>query len=173
MSELEQAWELALAEAQQRARAAGRRDISDYLNLRRKNDLLRRTATDWLIESFIIMAGDANRAGAGVAIEQQDRHRFARGTSTMVGRRISLRRGVRELTVESGWPRTPRDGFIRGDGLACANIKHFGRKRANVELLLADSRSDRPQWQIVNDSARSAVTEKILRAHFALLLKDE
>lgn len=173
MSELEQAWELALAEAQARARAAGRRDISDYLNLRRKNDLLRRTATDWLIESFITMAGDANRTGGGVAIEQEDQHRFARGNATMVGKRIVLRRGVRQLTIESGWPRTPRDGFIRGGGLACANIKHFGRARANVELMLAGARTGPPHWQIVDESARRTVTEKLLQHHFSLLLKDE
>ena len=48
MSELEDAWEIALAEASQRARGAGREDIARYLDLRTKNDLLRRTAIDWL-----------------------------------------------------------------------------------------------------------------------------
>lgn len=173
MSELENAWELALAAAQERAQATGQRDISDYLNLRRKNDLLRRTATDWLIESFIALAGEANRAGGGVAVERHDDHRFARGSASMVGKRIVLRRGVRELTVESGWPRTPRDGFIRGAGLACANIRHFGRPRASVELLLADSRTGAPQWQIADENKRTVLTEKMLRQHIAVLLKDD
>jgi hypothetical protein len=173
MSELEEAWELALAAAQARARGAGRGDISEYLSLRRKNDLLRRTATDWLIEIFISIAGEANRAGAGVAIEQHDPHRFSRGAATMVGKCIVLRRGVRQLKIESGWPRVPRDGVVRGGGLACANIKHFGRVRRNVELLLADSRDERPQWQVVDDSAGTPATEKMLRDHFSLLLKDD
>lgn len=169
MSDLEQAWELALAEAHERARAAGRRDIADYLNLRRKNDLLRRTATDWLIQSFVTMAGDANRAGAGVAFEQHEHHRFARGTASMVGKRIVLRRGVRELTVESGWPRTPRDGFIRGGGLACANIRHFGRPRMNTELMLVPSSKGAPQWLVLKDDIRSQLTASDLRRHFSLL----
>jgi hypothetical protein len=49
MSELEEAWEIALAEAKHRARGAGRADVANYLDLRSKNDLLRRTAIDWLI----------------------------------------------------------------------------------------------------------------------------
>ena len=170
MSELEEAWELALAAAHERARAAGRRDITDYLNLRRKNDLLRRTATDWLIESFIAMAGEANRAGAGVAIEQHEHHRFPRGSASMVGRRIVLRRGVRELTIESGWPRTPRDGFIRGDGLACANIKHFGQSRMNEELILIRSSNESPKWSLIGkDEKRSVLKKSDLQRHLAIL----
>ena len=69
MSELDEAWELALAEAQTRAHVAGRRDIADYLGLRRRNDLLRRTGTNWLIEEFVSLAGKANRAGASLQIE--------------------------------------------------------------------------------------------------------
>lgn len=38
MSELEDAWELALADAQLRARAAGSADIAEYLTVRRRND---------------------------------------------------------------------------------------------------------------------------------------
>jgi hypothetical protein len=41
LSELDEAWTIALAEAEARARAAGRADISDYLALRGSNDLIR------------------------------------------------------------------------------------------------------------------------------------
>src|ERR1044071_1140018 len=85
MSELDEVWELALAEAQTRAYAAGRRDIADYLNLRRRNDLLRRTGTNWLIEKFISLAGEANRTGAGIQLEREDEHRFSRGSASIVG----------------------------------------------------------------------------------------
>jgi len=135
MSELEEAWELALAEARQRARSAGRADLTSYLNLRSKNDLLRRTAIDWLTATLTALAGEANREGAGIQIERQDSHTFRRDSATMVGTQLTLRRGVRALAVESGWPRKPVDGFVRGDGLACANIKHFGRPRANAGRL--------------------------------------
>lgn len=174
MSDLEEAWELALAEAQTRAQAAGRRDIADYLSVRRRNDLLRRTATDWLTNEFVSLAGEANRAGAGIQIEQEDSHRFSRGNATMVGRLIKLRRGVRELTVECGWPRTPRDGFVRGGGLACANIKHFGRRGANAELLLTPLSKGQPHWVIADENAERAVfAEKTLRSHFLRFLRDD
>jgi len=169
MSELETEWELALAQAQERARAAGRRDISDYLSLRRRNDLLRQTATDWLMNVFVVLAGDANRAGAGIQIEQQDEHRFQRGNATMVGKRITLRRGVRALTIECGWPRTPRHGIVRGNGLAGANIKHFGQSKMNDELLLTRSKTGSPRWFVVKDDTHSNLTESDLRRHFAFL----
>ncbi len=172
MTELDEAWDLALAEARNRARASGRRDIAEYLDLRRRNDLLRRTATDWLIELVVILAGKANRAGAGIQIEQDDTHRFPRGTATMVGKRVTLRRGVRALTIESGWPRTPRDGIVRDGALACANIKHFGRIRANVELLLMRSSNGAPQWFVHDKHGRKSIlSEQEVQAHMALLIK--
>ena len=54
----------------------------------------------------------------------------------MVGHLLTLTNGVRTLYVEAGWPRTPRDGFVRGGGLACASIRHLGIRAANQELLL-------------------------------------
>jgi hypothetical protein len=170
MSELDEVWELALAEAQTRAYAAGRRDIADYLNLRRRNDLLRRTGTNWLIEKFISLAGEANRTGAGIQLERQDEHRFSRGSASMVGRQVTLRRGVRALTIEGGWPRTPKDGIVRGGGLACANIKHFGRSRMNEELILVSSAAGSPQWLIVNDDDRGiTLVEAHLHRHLSVL----
>ncbi len=171
MTELEEAWEVALAEATRRAQGAGRADIARYLDLRTRNDLLRRAATDWLNAVLTSLAGDANRKGAAIQIEQHDNHRFRRGAATMVGTQLTLRSGVRALTIESGWPRTPRDGFVRGNGLACANIKHLGRRRMNVELLLVCSTSGSPQWFVIEEDKRhSLVTESDLRQHFGFLM---
>jgi len=171
MSELDEAWELALAEAQTRAHVAGRRDIADYLSLRRRNDLLRRTGTNWLIEEFVSLAGKANRAGASLQIERHDEHRFARGSASMVGKGITLRHGVRALTVESGWPRTPKDGIVRGGGLACANIKHFGRPGLNQELLLISTPKGSPEWVIVNEDERTCLTGIHLQHHIISLTR--
>jgi hypothetical protein len=173
MSELEEAWEIALAEASQRARGAGREDIARYLDLRTKNDLLRRTAIDWLTATFTSLAGEANRRGAGIQIERQDAHSFRRGSSTMVGSQLTLRRGVRTLSIESGWPRKPVDGFVSGDGLACANIRHFGRSRANAELVLARAKHGLPQWQIIEKThAKTQLTEAQIRHHLSILLSE-
>jgi len=172
MTELDEAWELALAEANNRARAAGRGDIAAYLSLRSRNDLLRRTATDWLIDVTVMIAGKANRAGAGIQIEQEDNHRFSRGTATMVGKRVTLRSGVRALTIESGWPRTPGDGIVLGGGLACANIKHFGRPRANVELLLMRSSKGSPQWFVHDkNGGKTILSEEEIKAHISPLIQ--
>jgi hypothetical protein len=171
MSELDEAWELALAAAQTRAHASGRRDIGDYLSLRRRNDLLRRTGTDWLIDEFVSLAGEANRSGAGIQLERRDEHRFARGSASMVGRQVTLRRGVRALTIESGWPRTPKDGIVRGGGLACANIKHFGRPKLNQELLLISSPKGTPEWVVVNDNERTRLIETDLQSHIIRLTR--
>ncbi len=173
MGELEDAWEVALSEAMRRAHVGGRPDIARYLDLRAQNDLLRRAAADWLTTTFTSLAGAANRHGAGILMEQKDGHRFRRGPATMVGTQLTLRRGVRALTIECGWPRAPRDGIVRGTGLACANIKHLGRHRSNAELLLARSSKGTPQWLIVEKTdARSPVTEAAVRQHFSILLSE-
>ncbi len=171
MNDLEDAWEVALAEATQRARGAGRADLLRYLDLRRRNDLLRRAATDWLHEAFNSLAADANRAGAAIQIEHEEAHRFRRGPATMVGNQLTLRKGVRALMVESGWPRAPRDGVVRGNALACANIKHLGRTRMNEELVLVASKNGSPQWFILRDDERSLLAESDLHRHFGILMQ--
>lgn len=173
LSELDEAWELALAEARQRARASGRKDIADYLALRAQNDLLRRTAIDWLTSTVTALAADANRRGQAIQIELKDAHQFRVGQATMVGTNLTLRNGVRALTIESGWPRTPRDGIVRGGGLACANIKHLGRPRANAQLLLKRSSDGEPQWLIIERTeSRTPLLETHLRDHISLLLAE-
>src|SRR2546421_3280125 len=166
MTELDEAWEVALAQATQRAQGAGRADIARYLDLRKRNDLLRRAATEWLIDAVFSLAADANRAGAAIQIERSENHRFKRASATMVGTQLTLRRGVRALMIESGWPRTRRDGIVRGNALACANIKHLGQPRKNEELILVSSVKGSPQWFALKDDKRSLVTESDLRRHF-------
>jgi len=173
ISELDEAWALALAEAEQRARNTGRSDISTYLALRTSNDLLRKTGRDWLRSMFTSVAAQANRAGGGIQTSSEDGHRFKVGHATMVGSRLSLTSGVRVLSVEVGWPRTPSDGFIRGGGLACANIKHLGLKSANQELRLLVDPSGVPRWKVQADSAGPReLHEASIREHIAILLNE-
>ena len=160
MSELDEAWAAALSEAERKARLAGRKDVVEYLSLKNSNDLLRQAGIDWLLNEFTILAGEANRAGASIQISTQEGHRFAAGTSTMVGHLLTLTNGVRTLYVEAGWPRTPRDGFVRGGGLAAANIRHLGIRAANEELLLSKSSTGAPAWK------------SLLRNHSLLLVAD-
>lgn len=173
MSELDEAWALALVEAEARARAAGRTDISEYLALRSSNDLIRKTASKWLLGMFATAAGEANRAGAAITISTEDAHRFKVGHASMVGSRLSLGSGLRVLLVEVGWPRAPRDGFIRGGGLACGNIKHRGIKSADEELRLVLSARGTPSWIMEGKRASHLeLHEGDIKTHIALLLDD-
>lgn len=169
MSELDEAWAVALSEAEQKARLAGRGDVAEYLALRNSNDLLRQAGVDWLVTSFFHLAGDANRAGGRIQTAKADGHRFRMGTSTMVGRLVTLINGVRTLHVEAGWPRVPRDGIVRGGGLAAAQIRHVGIRTADEQLLLSRSPSGSPGWTSVTKKPR-AFHESDIRRHLAILL---
>jgi hypothetical protein len=173
MSELDEAWALALAEAEARARAGGRTDVSEYLALRSANDLIRKIASEWLLGLFVSAAGEANRAGGAINISADDVHRFKVGNATMVGHRLNLGNGVRMLTVEIGWPRAPRDGFIRGGGLACGHIKHRGMKSANEELRLLLRADGTPIWiALGKHETHLELHEDDIKKHLALLLDD-
>jgi len=126
-----------------------------------------------LFETFQAHAGAANRAGAGITVAQEDAHRFRVGHATMVGRKLIMRAGVRELVVEAGWPRTPQDGIVRGGGLACAQVTHFGDRARNAALLLVQSTTNAaPQWLIIEEpSARTPLHEEHVRHHVARLFE--
>lgn len=168
MSELDEAWELALSDAERKARLAGRADIADYLSLRNSNDLLRKAGVEWLFAEFTTLAADANRAGASIQIAKQEGHRFRTGNSTMVGHLLTLSNGVRTLSVEAGWPRTPRDGIVRGGGLACANIRHLGIRNANQEFLLKKSHAGAPCWKL--SGTKDTLHEVDMHRHLKILL---
>jgi hypothetical protein len=168
MGELDEAWAAALSEAERRARLAGRNDVAEYLLLKNSNDLLRKAGIDWLLAEFTVLAGDANRAGASIQISKQEDHRFKTGNSTMVGHLLTLTNGVRTLYVEAGWPRTPRDGFVRGGGLAAANIRHLGIKAANEELLLSKSNKGAPAWKSIEKNY--FLLQADIRRHIFILL---
>jgi len=171
LSELEEEWARRLAEAEQRARMSGRGDVADYLALRALNDMARNTGVEWLLAAFTEHAAEANRAGAGIRIADTDAHSFRVGVSTMVGRRMTLTVGVRVLTIEAGWPRTPRDGIVRGGGLAAARVAHFGNPPANDELLLMQKAGDAPRWMVLDPSgARPTLEASRVGWHVSKLL---
>lgn len=169
MGELDEAWAAALSEAERRAKLAGRRDVAEYLSLKNSNDLLRKAGIDWLLAEFTSLAAEANRGGASIQISTQEGHRFRTGTSTMVGHLLTFTNGIRTLYVEAGWPRTPRDGIVRGGGLACANIRHLGIRTANEELLLSKSNNGGPTWKSLS-RRHNSLHAADMRRHLSLLL---
>jgi hypothetical protein len=164
-------YEQRMYEARERARGGGRGDVLEYLDLKAANDAARTRAVEWLLETFTEAAGELNRAGAGLTLARTDAHRFRVGNSTMVGARLVLRRGVRALTLEAGWPRAPRDGIVRGGGLASATIGHFGDARAGEELLLVPDAHTDARWFVVEKTgARTELQPERLRRHLTRLL---
>lgn len=171
MNELDEVWAQMMQDAIHKARSTGRADIAEYLTLKAGNDQLRATGSRWLFESFAELSDEANRRGIRLNIENQNPHRFAVGHATMVGSLISFHYGLRNLTVEAGWTRTPQDGFIRGGGLACARISHFGMSKHNAELLLVRSSENVPQWfSVTKEGKRNLISSNDLRRHFSLFL---
>ena len=171
MSELDEAWALALAEAEAQARAIGRHDITEYLALRNANDLMRKVGSDWLLTTFNTIAGEANSSGASIQISRDDSYRFKVDNASMVGTQLRLENGVRVLSVEVGWPRTPRDGFIRGGGLACGNLKHLGMKTASQQIRLILDPAGSPVWiAIAKHGHHHELHEADLRNHVSVLL---
>ncbi len=170
MTELDQFWANEIASALEKARAAGRGDVAGYLHLRASNDFLRSIAVKWLMKSFVDIGDEFLLRGRNISLETTTSHRFAVGHSTMVGSRLSFRHGVRALTIEAGWTRTPEDGFIRGGGLACARITHFGFARATRELLLVKI-NEKPVWVLQeNENIRSPLFEDFFHENFSLFL---
>ena len=173
VSELDEAWTTALTAAEAEARAAGRGDLTAYLSLRNANDLKRKIGKDWLLDTFETVGAEANAGGAAVKVAREDHHRFKVGNASMVGSSVSLGKGVRKLLVEVGWPRIPGDGFIRGGGLAVANVLHFGIKSADETLRLLLNLDGSPCWVLEDQAGGHAVFQEAdLRKHFALLLAD-
>jgi hypothetical protein len=168
MEELEQVWSQMLARALHAARVAGRSDMADYLSLKAANDLLRAASVKWLFDSLIEIAMDASRSSPSITVERNDPHSFNFNGANIVGSVLKVRQGVRCMSAEAGWTRTPADGFMRSGGLAVARINHFGMPRANAELLLTRT-GEAPLWnRLVDGRVAGIFDEEEIRRHFAL-----
>ncbi|MEO7540211.1 MAG: hypothetical protein ABIV21_09290 [Pyrinomonadaceae bacterium] len=164
MPELDQIWAQMLARAQTGAVAAGRDHVAEYLRLKASNDAIRRTGVSWLLDTFIDIATSL-RVPHVPLIDREEPHSFSLGSSNMVGTRLNIRHGVRCLSVEAGWARSPSDGIMTGGSLAHACISHFGIPRENRELRLVHA-DTLPQW--ISDDGSVVITGDLQR-HFELL----
>jgi len=149
--------------------SAGHRALADFVAVKATNDEIRQRAIDWLLNLFSELAGQLNRRNIAIEIERNEPHSFPAFGANMVGLKTTYRHGLRCLTVEAGWTRTPSDGFMRGGSLAVVQIRHFGLKRHSIDLALLRS-GDRPEWHIVDNDrvARPTDTQDLAR-HMAIL----
>lgn len=166
MQELDEVWSQILAQAIKNANTSGRADVAEYLMLKAANDTVRQASVKWLFDSLIEIAAEANRANSGVSIEREDPHNFAYGSANLVGSLLRVRQGVRCLTLEAGWTRTPADGFMRGGALAFARIIHFGMPKANIDFRLVRTGLS-PEWEA---APGENLTTAGLRRHFGIFV---
>lgn len=172
MNELEEAWSQKLASAIEDARNAGQGDLADYLTLKAENDAIRIGGVRWLFETLVAAASELNREHAGISMERVDPHNFPYRGANIVGTLLRIRHGVRCLTFEAGWTRTPSDGFMRGGALAFARITHFGMKWENAEMILI-SKGDGAVWSIIEGGEAARVLDPdYLRGHVRVFLGD-
>ncbi len=170
MHELDEVWENLMNEAIARAKSSGRSEVADYLQLKASNDAVRAASIKWLFDAAAEIAAEINRLNAGISFENENPYRFAFGNSTLVGSLARFRHGVRCLTVEAGWTRTPGDGFMRGGALATGRISHFGMAKQNSELVLLRL-NDAPSWFAIDkDGNRHLFDSRNLQNHFRIFL---
>lgn len=170
MTELDEVWNRMLDEAADNARAQGRHDVAEYLSLKAANDTIRAAGVKWLFDSMLEIAAEANRGNTSISIERIEPFSFAHHGANIVGSQLRLLMGVRCLTVDAGWTRTPGDGFMRGGSLAIARIRHFGIPKANSELKLIKG-DTAPLWADTGLSGNdTGITTEDLRRHFTVFL---
>ncbi len=166
MTELDEIWSQMLASAAANAKEAGRSDVVDFLRLKASNDAIRTTGVRWLFDTVIEIAANANRGRTSLTIERDEPHNFTHGNSNLVGTRVMVRNGVRCLSVEAGWTRTPSDGIMRGGALAFARVSHFGMPKMTTELKLV-SEEPAPRWR--NAETSDQVDSAELMRHIEIL----
>ena len=173
MNELDQFWSEKLSTAIGQARETGRADLADYLELKAANDAIRQAGLDQFLSSVIEIATAPEHASKKITIEREAPHNFRHRDANMAGSLLRLRYGVRCMTVEAGWTRTPSDGFMRLGALAFARITHFGIPQANEEFVLKVV-GKTPGWALVrHDKADPAVGLDRLLEHFSVLIGDQ
>lgn len=170
MESLDELWEEMIASATANPREIKRESLTDFIAVKTANDAIREAAVSQLIAAFETAVRSANDKGAGIGIEKLSPHRFQIERMNLAGSVIKLRLGVRCLTVEAGWTRTPSDGFMRGNALAVARFTHFGFARENAQLHLLKFESE-PRWFFVeNDGLRRSFEISDLVAHLRILV---
>lgn len=169
MTELDQIWSDMIGAATASAARSGNKGVLDYLMLRASNDQIRTAGVAWLFDTANAIGATAMAFRPHLSAESVEPHSFSHGNSNLVGRRVNFQLGVRCLSIEAGWTRTPSDGIMRGGALATARIAHFGmpREMMLLQLILAEPS---PVW--IDPETSRSISSSHIEYHFARLLSD-
>jgi hypothetical protein len=168
MDELNEIWDELLAEAASAANIGG--GFAEFVAVKSANDRIRESGIEQLLAAFQKIAAHVNRQNGQIVVESVDNHRFAFEAATAVGRLAKYRHGVRCLTIEAGWTRTPSDGFMRGNALAVARISHFGIPEAGSDLKLLRLEDSVGWFRTDSEGLKISVELEDLILHFQTLL---
>ena len=172
MNELDQFWSEKLSTAIENARETGRSGLADYLVLKAANDSIRQTGVDDFLGTMIEIATRSEHALKKISIERESPHSFRHRDANMVGSLLRVSYGVRCMSIEAGWTRTPTDGFMRLGALAFARITHLGMPWANAEFILK-SDGKTAAWAVVQgDKAGESFELDQLNEHFLLFIDE-
>jgi hypothetical protein len=172
MNELDEFWSEKLSDAIQHARGSGRGELADYLELKAANDAVRQAGVEQFFDAVIELATSTDHASKTVTIERESPHNFLHRNANMVGELLRLRYGVRCMTVEAGWTRTPSDGFMRLGALAFARITHFGLPHENAEFVLTDNGDGQTWARVRRERPDKDSSLEELEGHFRVLLDE-
>ena len=167
MTELDQVWSDMIGAATAHAARNGNKVVLDYLMLRASNDQIRNAGVSWLFDSATAIASAEMASRKHLTAELIEPHTFRHGNSNLVGRKLSFNFGVRCLSIEAGWTRTPSDGIMRGGSLATARLSHFGIPRETMLLQLTLAEPS-PVW--INVETAAVTDSSQIERHFAILL---
>lgn len=169
MDEFEQKWLEMLEKAKERAQREENLTLLEYFELKSANEKLRLEASKALLEMFFYAARSKSLEGFNLKFNTKSGHQFEMRQARLTGFCLDISFGIRKLTIEIGWTRTPKDGFMRQGALAYSRISHFGRPEHNKELLLLNR--NEPRWFFAND-LQKLFEESDAVKHLNILLQD-
>ncbi|MCS6874367.1 MAG: hypothetical protein RML33_07910 [Acidobacteriota bacterium] len=166
ISEFEKKWLEGLEKARRKAFEQGNEALAEYLELKVSNDQIRLRESKKLIDAFLKKLDQLENIN--LQVETKDAYQFEMFGATLTGFCLSVSFGIRQLFVEVGWTRLPKDGFMRKGALAYCRISHFGRNEKQEFLLV---NRDLPRW-VLAENRQVVFDSSFVEYHLSLLLRD-
>lgn len=168
MNSFEEKWLEMINSAKLIAAEQGNETLRDFFELKAANEKIRMDASKTLLEYFFRAIRIKIEEGFKLDVETHGGYKFQMRHALLTGFRVDVLFGLRRLSIEIGWTRLPKDGFMRGGALAYCRITHFGRPEHNSELLLLNSQN--PKWFTEKSNSPFDITDAMI--HLDRLIQD-
>jgi len=168
MNSFEEKWLEMINSARLMAAEQGNETLRDFFELKASNEKIRMDASKALLEHFFRAIGIKVKEGFKLEVQTYGGYRFQMRHAQLTGFRVNVLFGLRRLSIEIGWTRLPKDGFMRQGALAYCRITHFGRPEYNSELLLLNPQN--PKWFTEKSNSPFGITD--VMSHLSRLIED-